>query len=74
MEVTVNIYNELQVLRAKRKAIHDEMVNMKVAAHDLDENSKERNLLRAQYKIRRLGLEAMDVRIASLVKEVSCEV
>lgn len=74
MAISMNAYNELQVLRAKRSALADEMLDMRVLAADLPDTSKERNMLRAQYRIRRLGVEALDARITSLVKEVTCEI
>lgn len=74
MGTTMNIYNELQVLRAKRAVLSAKLLNMCIQAADLPETSKERNMLRAYYKIGRTEMLRYDERIAALVKEVSCEI
>lgn len=74
MDHTLKIYNELQVLRAKHQEISAKLRNMRIQAADLPENSKERALLRAQYKIESLGLSVIGGRIATLAEEVSCEI
>lgn len=70
----MNIYNELQVLRAKRRKLEADLRNMCVLAADLPETSRERALMRARYKLGRMEMTYYDDRIAGLVKEVSCEI